>query len=797
MRIFAELNRKAMIFEQQPNNPFQVQISFHKLIENLESIAQSGVDYRVKYAKGLLKEVNAVPELRSGITDLSQIREHKQLIRYLLSDLFPTALTKNEIKAITIPFHNITFNYSERFQHILNNAGPEFDMVIRDFDDEQFYIMSCCLILNLYYGYKLDSSKPFFYDIPDEEGILKHYRILYNGDFLEIFPTEKALELTSTDVEALLDNFHDVALWKEKFPPNSWILRGFGIMTLYDATTESAVSNLKTTLLTKPDDKFSIAESFESIFRSIFKIPDLRIGYTAVNSEGSRFVLSPFAKNIRSFILADKEQCACEEVACDESLDELIKQRKYLSISDVRKFGKETGKVEFAEILLGQNVQSAIFAPVVKDDKLLGIVEVVSSQNKQLNSINANKMDIVMPYINDTIERYYSDVQNLIDAMIQNEYTTIHPSVYWKFRDEALAHINDTRETVFHEIVFSDVYPLYGQIDIKGSSEMRNATTQEDIVLQVNMLIRIFGEILKAKQLPIFEQKIFELQDLIKTIESRIKADSEQLVLNYIKSDINPILKNYKAEDEHTNDLIQSYFQKLDFNSGTIYDARKKFDTSLSVINKKMSGILDKKQAEAQSYYPHYYERFKTDGVEHNLYIGNSITNQPEFDLLYLYNLRLWQLQVMCDMENQYHAIKPTLPYPMEVTSLLLVFNHPITIRFRMDEKRFDVDGSYNARYEVVKKRIDKANIKGTEERITQKDKITIVYTQQSEEFEYRRYISFLQHKGRLGEEIEFFDIEDLQGVSGLKGIRVQVLFDDVADAKVYSYQELLKEIEN
>ena len=40
--------------------------------------------------------------------------------------------------------------------------------------------------------------------------------------------------------------------------------------------------------------------------------------------------------------------------------------------------------------------------------------------------------------------------------------------------------------------MFSDVYPLYGQIDIKGSSEMRNTTTQEDIVLQVGLLIEIF-----------------------------------------------------------------------------------------------------------------------------------------------------------------------------------------------------------------------------------------------------------------------------------------------------------------
>jgi hypothetical protein len=786
-----------MIFEKQPNNPFQIQISFNKLIENLEEIAQSDVDYRVSYAKGLLAQVAAVPELRSGITDVRQIEQHKTLIRYLLSDLFPTALTKNEIKAITIPFHNITFNYTERFQHILNNAGSDFDMVIRDFDDDSFYIMSCCLIMSVYYGYRFDSSKPFFYDIPDEFGIIKHYRILYNGDFLEVLPTEKSVEISPEDIDKLIDNFHDVALWKQKFPTQSWILRGFGIMTLYDATTESAVSNLKTTLLTKPDDSSTITENFKQVFRSIFKIPDLQIGFTALNPDENKFIASPFDKNIPSYILSEMDQWECEDMACDDYFEDWIKQRRYLNISDMAKFGLESGQTEFAQMLLRQNIKSAIFAPVIKNDRLFGIVEVVSSQTKVLNSINANKMDIVMPYIIDTIDRYYSDVQNQVDAMIQNEYTTIHPSVYWKFKEEALAHINDTRETVFHEIVFSNVYPLYGQIDIKGSSEMRNATTLEDIVLQVNLLIAIFESIIKTQKLPIFEQKIFELQDLIKTFESQLKADSEQFVLNYIKSDINPILRNYKTEDGPAQALIESYFQKLDANSGTVYESRKKFDASLSVINKKMSGILDKKQSEAQSYYPHYYERFKTDGVEHNLYIGNSITNQPEFDLLYLYNLRLWQLQVMCDMENQYHALKTTLPYQMEVTSLLLVFNHPITIRFRMDEKRFDVDGSYNARYEVVKKRIDKAFIKGKKERITQNDKITIVYTQQSEEYEYRRYISFLQHKNRLGPEIEFFDIEDLQGVSGLKGIRVQVLFDEAIDQKVYNYQELLREIEN
>ena len=93
-----------------------------------------------------------------------------------------------------------------------------------------------------------------------------------------------------------------------------------------------------------------------------------------------------------------------------------------------------------------------------------------------------------------------------------------------------------------------------------------------------------------------------------------------------------------------------------------------------------------------------------------------------------------------------------------------------------MDEKRFDVDGTYNARYEVVKKRIDKANIKGTKERITQKEKITIVYSHNAEKKEYLKYIKYLQYKNILELNIEQFEVEELQGVSGLRAFRVKVV---------------------
>ncbi len=787
-----------MIFKKPNDNPFEVQISFHKLIENLEEIAQSNVDYRANYAKGLLREVSKVPELRDGIKDLETINTQKELIKNLLADLFPTALTKNEIKAITIPFHNITFNYSERFQNILNNAGPDFDMEIRDFSEHQFYVMSCCMILNGYYGYNFDFSKPFFYDIPAADGILKHYRILYNADFIEIFPKESAKSITKEDVDLLIDNFDNYELWREKFPPKSWIMKGFGIMTLYDATIESAVSNLKTNLLIQKDKENSDAlhEGFQSIFRSIFKFTDLKIGFTWIDSQKNKFTNFPFDNSIKSYILSDNIETDCDLLLCHMSMSTLVEEKKYFIISDVEKFLEANPLSPLAKQLLKQNIHSAIFAPVIKNNMLLGIIELVSSTKKMLNTINSNKLDIVLPYIVDTIDRYYTDIQNQIEALIQKEYTTIHSSVYWKFRDEASKHINDADRFSLHEIVFNDVYPLFGQIDIKGSSDRRNVTTRDDIFVQIDLLSAILKSIHNEKKLPIFEQKIFELDEFHHTLEHELKADTEQVIQNYIKLDLHPILREYGSENPETNTLIKTYFEKLDKGSETIYESRKKYDSTVAIINKKMADILDERQVEAQGYYPHYYERFKTDGVEHNLYIGNSITNTEKFDFLYLYNLRLWQLQVMCEMENQYHILKPSLPYPMEVASLILVINLPITIRFRMDEKRFDVDGSYNARYEVVKKRIDKAFIKGTSERITEQNKITIVYAQQAEELEYKRYIQFLQHKKMLGPKIEFFEIEDLQGVSGLKAIRVEVLYNQEIH-KVYSYKELLEEIEN
>ncbi|MEX0361075.1 MAG: GAF domain-containing protein, partial [Allomuricauda sp.] len=355
-------------------------------------------------------------------------------------------------------------------------------------------------------------------------------------------------------------------------------------------------------------------------------------------------------------------------------------------------------------------------------------------------------------------------------------------------------------QAVFKEIVFKDVYPLYGQVDIKESSKERNFSIQKDLMIQLSEINEVLEVAFKIHKLPIYEELMFRVNTYLEEVKEALYTHTEQAIFDFVKEEVNPVFKHLKDTDTDVAPYIQKYEDSIDEETESYYDHRRNYDQSVMEANMQLAALLDKKQVEAQEMFPHYFERYKTDGVEHNMYIGSSIANDRKFNELYLSNLRLWQLQVMCDMEDKYYALKPTLPVKLDVASLILVYSTSLAIRFRMDEKRFDVDGTYNARYEIIKKRIDKSYIKGTNERLTQKGKLAIVYSQRKDEKEYMRYIKFLKAKGYFTNNIEIVELEGLQGVTGLKAIRAEILYSGDKDKKserTYTYEDLMEELKS
>lgn len=789
-----------MKHDYHSESPLVQLVSFNKLLEHYDEQLKSSNKHLAERAKYVLEAQAPYPELREGFTDLSLLETHKDVISIILEDSFAPILTKNEIKTASTPFENLVFNSSERFRQILKDAGEEYEPEITNIPREFDYIMKCTVILQFYYGYNLDFKRPFFFDIPDSNGVMRRYRILYNADFMEIIPTDKAKPVSQDDVDELLENFYNLDLWKEKIPPNSFLARGFVISNMFDVTAEHSVSEIKSTLIGKTQrGNDSFMENFEDTFRSFFRLNDIKVGFAGYDSGADRF-FKIYGKGMDSYILNGKETEDCNSTFCSYSHGKLFKENKYFAISNVEKYYNKTeGKVQPYKNLMDQGIRSAILAPIAVNGELLGVLELVSGKVNELNSVNANKLDDVMPYIVAAVMRTIEEEENLIDAVIQHECTSVHPSVYWKFQEEAKRFMADElsgNEAVFKEIVFKDVYPLYGQIDIKDSAKERNLAIQRDLMIQLSEINDILQIAFSKYELPIYEELMFRVNNYLNEVKEALFTHTEQAVFDFVKEEVDPVFDHLQKEDEEIAGLLEAYKQKIDKTTESYYDHRRNYDDSVMEANMKLAALLDKKQEEAQKMFPHYFERYKTDGVEHNMYIGSSIAKDREFNELFLSNLRLWQLQVMVEMENKYYALKPHLPVKLDVASLVLVYSTSLAIRFRMDEKRFDVDGTYNARYEVIKKRIDKSFVKGTNERLTQKGKLAIVYSQRKDEKEYLRYISFLKAKGYFTNNIEIVELEGVQGVSGLKAIRAEILYQkDKKSERTYTYDDLMEEL--
>lgn len=777
--------------------PMKIKIGFGKVFDVCRKQLKTNGDHQ--WASEILALANKYPELSSGIDTFDELQKYNDQIDTVLQPLFPPIFGDKEIKFATVPLHDVAFKSTECYKNLTHAVGKDFYPDLVSFDHEESYIMACALISSHYYGRDLSFQRDFHYNIPDKKGTTRNYRVVYNTDYIEIEKSSKAPELKETDFNELLESYDDIEVWKEKFPPQSYTFKGFILAHLIDVTTDISISDFKTDLLRLEMSRGFENTDFSRIFRTIFELNEIQIGFADYNDEAESFERVLF-RDIKSFLLCDEKSLSSKEALCSASYYTLFKQKELYVITDTERYHKLYPDNLLYTKLLNQGIKSAIFASIVSDDKILGVLELVSATKNELNTINANRLGDIMPFLVDSVVRAKKNLENELELIVQSECTSIHNSVHWKFRKEAKRYFESITEgnpTFFREVVFRDVHPLYGQVDIKGSSEARNEATKKDLAEQLEYVAQVIKKLNAIEPLPIFNQMDFVISGFMEEICDNLQVDTERKIVSFLSTEIIPFFKHLSRTNEQHKKLIEEYNDLIDVNTGLVYKHRRDYDDSVMQVNKVLTSVLDREQRQAQKMFPHYFERFKTDGVEHNLYIGASITKAKAFNAIYLKNLKLWQLQVICEMENTYFRLKDQLPVPLEVASMILAFHGSLSLRFRMDEKRFDVDGTYNARYEVVKKRVDKANIKGTEERITQPGKIAIVYSQKEDEEEYKTYIKFLQSQLLLDDDLEVLDLEDLQGVTGLKALRVSVLYSkkNKQSKEYYTYEDLISEI--
>ena len=419
-----------------------------------------------------------------------------------------------------------------------------------------------------------------------------------------------------------------------------------------------------------------------------------------------------------------------------------------------------------------QGARSFLQLPLRDGRDLIGALVLTTDQPGELTSLTKLKLEGVAELFALALGRTLADAHARIQSVMKEKFTAIHPSVEWKFRAAAMHFL---RHNEIGDVVFPEAFSLYSSSDIRSSSTIRNAAIRKDLVQQIQSARSVLELAAERSKIDYLSSLIFRLDGMIDQLEVGVRSGDESRIARLLASEVEPVFESLEKFGPGVHDSIEGYRSAVCSESGDLFRERRAYDESVDIVTHKLTELLTERQALAQKTFPHLFEMYRTDGVEHTIYVGNSLTERDDFSKLYLKELRLWQLRTVCMMARLSMELESETPHPLKIAHLILAQSDPVGLRYSQEEKTYNVDGAYNVSYEIIKKRIDKAHIKGTDERLTQPGKIAVVYTQSPEAEEYRLFFGYLQQQGFLQAGIESVDLEDLQGVYGLKALRVAV----------------------
>ncbi len=758
--------------------PFKSTLSFRPLIDHLLKYAEKNGPTHTALVRHLVEALDAAPEFYEPITDPEILNKYPETFDLLISAILPPVLRETRMAKIASPFNSWTVYQTPPLRQLSQrkDVKPVFNR-----SSNIIYcatiVGACSLILNKFYGQNIQVDPPFAVSLrfPDSP-IERHYKTQLDLSFVDIIPLKPLKKLSQVEINHLLSNIYDIDLWLEHIPPENFEFQGFILGQMVDITEEEALSRLKYRLLRK-DAVISqdSVKKLECLIRSYLNVPELRLGITAIDYPLETMVSHRY--KIRFDFLAETQSLLLSNENAGSIYEKACKYREVLLIEELENLPNKTS---IEKGLLQMGIRSIILAPLFnKKEQVIGILEIGSSKPYHLHSFIELKFKEIIGLFSLAIERSREEIDNQIEAIIREQFTAVHSSVEWRFV-EAAYNLLEKRErnipnATMEPIVFENVCPLYGQADIVNSSNQRNQAIQIDLIDNLKQVRQTMHRLREHVEFPLLDQLILKTETNLKELEAEFNSNDESRILNLLHQEIHPVLRYFRERYSDLAGQVSRYFDYLDPQLQTVYRARKAYEESVTQLNNAIAGYLDKQEKKTQQILPHYFEKYKTDGVEYDMYFGQSLLRMERFSQMHLKNFRLWQLIDMVEITRLVHRMQGELPQPLTTTQLVFAYTTPLSIRFRMDEKQFDVDGAYNVRYEILKKRIDKAVIEGTNERVTVPGKVAIIYLQEEDRQEYLDYLKYLQQAGYTEGEIEDLKLQKLQGAQGLRALRFTV----------------------
>ena len=756
--------------------------SFGPFIRFLKNRVASKPGYSPDLYTYIISRFEKHDALLKPVEHLNILQQHHDLLQLAASSLFSiTSTVENEYYHISSPYlfeivyqshpHNAYFGQDEQGYLIFNK-----DLSYEILQFEQLFL-AYRLILKKFYHHGLAGADVNAYPVSGEKGNnWKYFRIFLDESFIDVH-LEGELPPFPGDAITPMNRISDMSVLRQQLPLKLFRFEGFLVRRVSDITYEQSVTDVKNALIEMHTDETAGYEKLQSAAEALLLQSEAEISIIPFITLNDKYILSKQYSS-RSILL--------KRITRDEEKEQLYNRLGKILQDDGQELSFQNMPHSIGNSLLERNISSIPFSnylirPVFDKSHLLGMIEIAYNEGNSKDQM-MQKIASIEPYLVMAMRSSIRHFQSILDRVVKENFTALQPSVEWKFAEQAWKFINGRERNIREDmetVVFDNVYPLYGMIDIRNSSSERSRCIQNDLF---NQLQYIEDTILRMKHFTKKEENdylnnlLFKNRTMKERVTDVLLAEDEMKVNEYLEHEIKSLFRHFSHDVADIEKIAHEYLHSVDAERGHLYRNRRDFDDALETINMAISRYLEGEENKIQKFYPHYFEKFKSDGIEYNIFIGESIAKNKPFDYLYLKNLRLWQLSSMAEITKLTHSLIAELKIPLLTTQLILAHSNPICITFRKDERKFDVEGGANIRYEVIKKRIDKVKVRESGERLTQPGKIAIVYSQAKESEEYDEYIHYLNRKNILHDDVEKLELEDVQGISGLKAIRVSVV---------------------
>jgi hypothetical protein len=758
-------------------------LSFNPFVEHLKERVITEKTLKSEFYKYVLNKFET-----DTCIDLEMHPEHAEKYRGMLELVFsiltPPILNEKEFYwALSTPVPDKIFFSTEAFFnfHSSHHSGLYVvDMPGTELFTQRQRRFVYNLILERMYGFSTVLKNELLYSYVDPEtNLTRFYSIFTNPQFVNIVAKGELPKLKFETIEPYLNGFEGIEVLESILPLSNFMFRGFTVITLTDITLPHAMESIRNELVNHSANESEQYDHIINSLKTLSEDPSIEFGLMPFLTVNNKPIFDK-KECSQSILISSAKQYSMAEEAFQSIAEDYSKSPKpifFNTISD-----EKVAKFPFLKVLKQSGIKSYGIFPVYYNKKNVGIMEVYSYKEIAFYEKLLSKLQTAIPLIAQLLQNSIDQFDEKIEKVIKNKFTSLQPSVQWKFNEVAWTYLTQGnrkhKNQEIETVVFNNVYPLFGAIDIRNSTIERNTALQDDLEALLVLTIETLRKLKTHIHLSLIDNLVFKCEEWLQKVSGFITTNDELTLDSFLQDELNPFLNHFRQNYPEEKPVIDKYFDALPEETGLSFANRRNLENSMQLINTSINNYLEMAQDEVQGSFPCYFEKFRTDGVEYDIYIGQSIAPNKAFDLLYLKNIRLWQLRSMAEIAKLTNSLADQISRPLQTTQLIFIHSNAIDISFRNDERRFDVEGAYNIRYEVVKKRIDKVLIAGTVERLTQPGKIAMVYFNQMEATEYQAYIKYLQDRHILNNDLEYLDLEELQGVTGLKALRVGVNYD-------------------